>query len=241
MDILYDTTGIAARRGVRSARRAAVRSESSVADLDSVMRNRGHPHALQRGQCLYHAAEPGHTIYVVVSGMIKESLVTSKGSEQVVQLYFENDLLGLNTFDASRHGGTAVALESTQTRSLPVAALAELCRFCPLVHHQLMCRMSEHIAGLQAHTFMLMKTAVGRTADYLLVLAARRPVRYGNLSLPMSLYEIGCYLGIALETVSRSLSELEREGVITKQGSMVHIRDWDRLERVADTGRVERC
>jgi CRP/FNR family transcriptional regulator len=138
-------------------------------------------------------------------------------------------MLGLEAISAGRHGYSAVALEDSEVCAIPFAALEQLASVVPALQHKLFRVLSGDISRDQGLMLLLgSMTAEQRLAAFVLSLS-RRYQRLGfaanRFVLRMTREEIGNYLGLTLETVSRLLSRFHREGLLTVQQRDVEIRN----------------
>ncbi|BCQ25342.1 helix-turn-helix domain-containing protein [Caballeronia sp. NK8] len=194
---------------------------------------------VERGDALYCAGEPLRSLYTVQSGCFK-TVSTYPGSDddtalhtQVTGFHFANETLGLDGVCTGRHESDAVALEPSIVRIMPVGILEPLCREYAAMQHALLAIMSAEIVRASRLALMLgTMPARERVAAFLLDLSERLDAsaapsgeHAAELSLPMTRADIGSYLGLELETVSRMLSKLQREGAIGLNGRQVRIVD----------------
>jgi len=177
-----------------------------------------------RGASLYHSGDRFESLYAVRSGAFKTVGVSREGTEKITGFHLPGELLGLDAINGGRHGYNAVALEDSEVCIIPFAQLEQMALTLPALQHQLLRLVSGDIS--RDHGLMLLlgsMTAEQRLAAFLLSLA-RRHQRLGyagdRFLLRMTREEIGNYLGLTLETVSRLLSRFQREGFIA-----VHQRD----------------
>jgi CRP/FNR family transcriptional regulator len=182
-----------------------------------------------RGAALYHAGERFESLYALRSGAFKTVCVSRQGAEKVTGFYLPGELLGLEAINDGRHGSTAVALEDSEVCILPFAAVERMAQQMPALQHQLLRLVSSDISRDQGLMLLLgSMTAEQRLAAFLLSLA-RRHERLGfsgsRFVLRMTREEIGNYLGLTLETVSRLLSRFQREGLIAVKQREVEIRN----------------
>ncbi len=204
------------------------------AGLLPILKRLGRVRPLAPGERLRRDTGTGRNLYLVESGAIKLSLVTPNGTELIAGLFFEGDTLGLQGLGDAPDDDVATAFEPTRVRVLPLAMLKELGRHDPRLQRQIFRLASQRIAQLQRRMLILAKSdATERVAGFLVELGNRRAMPDGSLHLPLSLNDIGCYLCMSLETVSRSLSQFERKGVIRKHGRSVHVLDRQRLSALA--------
>jgi CRP/FNR family transcriptional regulator len=186
-----------------------------------------------RGASLYHNGDRFDSLYAVRSGAFKTVGVSRHGDEKITGFHLPGELLGLDAISNQRHGYSAVALEDSEVCVLPFAPLERLAMSMPALQHQLLRLISGDISRDQGLMLLLgSMSAEQRLAAFLLSLS-RRHQRLGfsasRFVLRMTREEIGSYLGLTLETVSRMLSRFQREGLITVQQRDVEIRNADRL------------
>ncbi len=195
-------------------------------------------HVLSKGQHLFHTGDPFRALYVIQSGCIKTSMLTSGGDAQVLRFSLPGETLGINAIGGNHHPCDAVALEHTELCEIPFAPLQKLAREYPQVQHQLMCLLSDEIV-LDGKLMALLgrQKADTRMASCLLNFSQRYP-QQGNTDLsfrlPMSRQDLGDYLGLSLETISRLLSRFQAEGLLRVQGRLVHLLDLSRLQSIAE-------
>ncbi len=186
-----------------------------------------------RGASLYHNGDRFDSLYAVRSGAFKTVGVSRHGDEKITGFHLPGELLGLDAISNQRHGYSAVALEDSEVCVLPFAPLERMAMSMPALQHQLLRLISGDIS--RDHGLMLLlgsMSAEQRLAAFLLSLSRRH--QYLGFSgsrfvLRMTRDEIGNYLGLTLETVSRLLSRFQREGLVAVQQRDVEIRSTDRL------------
>ena len=193
---------------------------------------------LKRGESLFDAGDGFSAVYAIRSGFFKTSLLDPDGREQVTGFFMGGELLGLDGIGGA-HNGTASALEDSEVCVLPYALIEDLSREIPALQRQLHAVLAREIA--RDHGVMMLlgsMRAEERLATFLLNLS-RRFVRRGYSStefhLRMTRDEIGSYLGLKLETVSRLFSAFQKDGLIEVQQKHVRIREIGGLERVLAT------
>lgn len=195
------------------------------------------PRRLARGEHLFHAGDPGLALYVIESGSVKLYIVTPSGEEQVLGFCFPGELFGLDALGVPVHSCSAVALEPTTVRALPALELEAQCQRVPELQHEIHRLLGRRIGDLHAQMTVLgKKRAEERLASFLVNLAvhfARPEARQTELRLSMTRYEIGCYLGLALETVSRLLRRFHDEGLIRMRARHIRLLDLPRLRTLA--------
>jgi len=207
---------------------------ADMALLDGIVK-RGKP--LKKGDFLFHQGDTFHSVYAVRSGSLKTFSINDDGSEQLTGFYLPSEVLGLSGMHSERHPVSAQALETTSLCELPFSHLDDLTAKLPALRHQLMRVMSREIQGDQQMMWLLSKkTADARIASFLLNLATRfraRGYSGSQFRLAMSRREIGNYLGLAVETVSRVFTRFQQNAVINADGKEVHILNADELCDIA--------
>lgn len=189
-----------------------------------------------RGASLYHNGDRLESLYAVRSGAFKTVGVSRDGAEKITGFHLPGELLGLDAIGASRHDYSAVALEDSEVCVVPFALLEQMTLTLPALQHQLLRLLSVDISRDNGLMLLLgSMTAEQRLAAFLLSLA-RRHQRLGfaadRFMLRMTREEIGNYLGLTLETVSRLLSRFQREELIAVHQRDVEIRNPDRLREM---------
>ena len=198
--------------------------------MDRVVHDTG---CLAPGEALYRPGDAFRAVYAIKRGALKTYGLTSEGGEQITGFHLAGELVGLDAIDTNVHNCTAVALERTEYCELPYDQLEAICATVPGLQHEFSRIMSREIE--QGGRMLLMigrMNAAQRLACFLQNLYHRMQ-RLGRvepcLELPMSREDIGNYLGITLETVSRRLSEFQQQGIIQVNRREIRILDMDGL------------
>ena len=181
-----------------------------VEKLDEII-HRGRP--LQKGQYLYQVGDAFTAIYAVRSGTIKTTCATSNGEEQVTGFYLPGEVRGLDGIADYRHTNTAVALDTAAVCEIPFTQLESLSEKLPSLQRHFLQLMGKEIT-IEHHIITLLSknTAEERIATVLLSLSHRHHRRHlsaTSFNLPMSRADLGNYLGLTIETVSRVLGRLQ--------------------------------
>jgi len=189
---------------------------------------------IKRGESLFNAGDDFNAIYSVRSGFFKSSVLDGEGREQVTGFYMGGELLGMDGIGAGRYNGAAIALEDSEVCVMPFSLIEELSRELPALQRRLHAVLSREI--VRDHGVMMLlgsMRAEERLAAFLLNLS-RRFVRRGyspsEFHLRMTREEIGSFLGLKLETVSRLFSRFQDDGLIEVQQKHVNILDSKGLE-----------
>lgn len=211
-------------------------------ELDNIIKRR---RPLKRGDHLFHVGTPFQSIYAVRSGSIKTYAPTEDGHEQVTGFHLPGELLGLDAINLEHHPCAAKALETTSLCEIPFDRLEELSTRLPSLQHQLLKIMSKEILHDQSLLMLLgKKSAEERLAALLLSLSERylqRGFSPTDFYLSMSRNDIGNYLGLAVETVSRLFSRFQDEGLLNVQRKHVCITDLPQLRIIANAKDAERA
>ena len=193
---------------------------------------------VREGESLMRAGDRFHSLYVVRSGCFKTVYTDFSGSEQVLGFPMNGDLMGADGIDGGHYRSTAVSLDTSEVAIVPFANLARLVYECPRLESLLYRVLSRELVRAQNMAWALGTLgAEGRVAAFLLALSTRLgALGYSRCSfnLRMTRQEIGSYLGLTLETVSRALSTLNAAGIIQVHQRSVDIVDVDALRGVID-------
>jgi CRP/FNR family transcriptional regulator len=194
---------------------------------------------IKRGETLFATGDEFKAIYSVRSGFFKSSLVDGEGREQVTGFFMGGELLGLDGIGAGRHNGAAIALEDSEVCVLPYALIEQMAAEIPALRRQLHAIMAREI--VRDHGVMMLlgsMRAEERLATFLLNLSKRFTARGfspSDFHLRMTREELGSYLGLKLETVSRLFSRFHDDGLIDVQQKHVRILDIAGLTQILAT------
>jgi CRP/FNR family transcriptional regulator len=208
----------------------------SASELQSVDRliNRRRP--LKRGDFLFRAGAPLHALYAIRTGFMKSCVLHEDGREQVAGFHMMGDLIGMDAIGTSHHLCDAVALEDSEVCEIPLKDLEGLSRQIPSLQEHFHRIMSREIARDYGVMLLLgSMRAEERLATFLLNLSQRFAARgYSSTEfhLRMTREEIGSYLGLKLETVSRTLSQFQSQGLIAVQNKHLRILQIDSLREM---------
>jgi CRP/FNR family transcriptional regulator len=196
-----------------------------------------------RGERLYQAGDAFEAVYAVWTGFLKTSIASSDGREQVSGFHMGGELIGLDGIGTRRHQIDAIALEDSQVCVIPFADLEALAACMPALQQQLHRVMSREIVHNQGVMLLLGSMhAEERLAAFLLNLAHRlrsRGFSASSIVLRMSRDEIGSYLGLKLETVSRTFSKFAAQGLLFVRHRQIQVLDPVGLQQVLDGGSAE--
>jgi CRP/FNR family transcriptional regulator len=207
--------------------------QDALQQLDQLVTNRVR---LKKGEVLYRAGDPFSALYAIRTGSCKTTVLAENGHEQVAGYHMLGDMIGMDGIGTDRHGSQAVALEDSEYCVLPFDRLDELARSIEPLRRNLYQFLSREIS--RDHSVMLLlgsMRAEERLAAFLLNLSQRYRERgYSSTEfvLRMSREEIGSYIGLKLETVSRLFSRFQAEGLIRVQGRAVKLLDIPTLKQL---------
>lgn len=160
---------------------------------------------------IYGENEPAEYLYKVVSGAVRTYRVLNDGRRQIGAFYLPGDVFGIEVGD--EHTFSAESIVDSKVMLIKRASLTTLSARSADVARQLWTMAATELQRAQDHTMLLIKTAQERVAGFLLEMAKRAP-RANAVELPMSRQDIADYLGLTIETVSRTLTQLENSAAI---------------------------
>ncbi len=207
-------------------------SGSPVDDLVTVRKR------LRKGDAMYRAGDRFSALYVIRSGSCKTVLLDERGQEQIVGYHMAGDIVGIDGIGTEHHECEATVLEDTEVCSLPFEELVRLARDDGVLQQNVHRLLSREIAR-ERRLMLLLGTmrAEQRLAVFLLDLSERylaRGYSASEFGLRMTREEIGSYLGLQLETVSRLLSRFAREGLVQAEGRSIKLLDRVTLKRLLE-------
>ncbi|HEX2011715.1 MAG TPA: fumarate/nitrate reduction transcriptional regulator Fnr [Roseateles sp.] len=211
-------------------------SKQDLEQLDTLVATRRN---VARGDTLFRTGDTFQSLYAVRTGFFKTCVSAEDGRDQVTGFQMAGELLGLDGISNDRHSCDAVALEDSQVCVIPYGQLEELSREFTDLQHQFHKIMSREI--VRDHGVMLLlgsMRAEERLAAFLLNLTQRLQARgfsASSLVLRMTREEIGSYLGLKLETVSRTFSKFQEEGLLDVKQRQIRILDQAGLQRLINS------
>jgi CRP/FNR family transcriptional regulator len=211
-------------------------SPEQLERLDELVAQR---RTVPRGDALFRAGDTFQSLYAVRTGFFKTCVASEDGREQVTGFQMAGEVLGLDGIGSDRHTCDAVALEDSAVCVIPYHHLEELTRELTDLQRHFHRIMSREI--VRDHGVMLLlgsMRAEERLAAFLLNLTQRlrsRGFSSTSLVLRMTREEIGSYLGLKLETVSRAFSKFQDDGVLEVKQRQITVRDPVRLQALLGT------
>lgn len=208
--------------------------------LEAVVR-RSRP--LQKGEFLFRAGDVIGSLFAVRSGSVKLYTGMDNGDEQIIGFYLPGEILGLDAIEHNRHTCSAVSLETSSICSFPYSQLSEVCLAVLPLQEQMFRIMGREISAENELLLTLgKKSAEERISTFLISLSGRfKRLGYSakEFRLSMSRQEIGNYLGLTIETVSRVFSRFQKGGLIKTSRRFVQILDLNGLRQMSTTAPPE--
>lgn len=176
----------------------------------------GAPMPFARNAEIYGENEPAEYLYKVINGTVRTYKVLNDGRRQIGAFYLPGDIFGLEV--GNEHTFSAEAIVDCKILVIKRSMVINLAARENDVARQLWAMTASELQRVQDHIMLLIKTAQERVAGFLLEMAKRAPA--GNeIDLPMSRQDIADYLGLTIETVSRTLTQLENSAAIAVPSS----------------------
>jgi CRP/FNR family transcriptional regulator len=207
--------------------------EADLQLLDGIIKKR---RAVKPGEHLFRGGDPFTSIYAVKSGSFKTFTFAADGAEQVIGLHLPGELFGMDAISSGAHCCNAVALERSAVCEIPFDRLEELAARVPSLMRQMVRIMSKEIMRDKRIMQITKAGAEGRLAAFLLSVAERyheRGFARDEYHLSMSRVDIGNYLGLADETVSRLFTRFKEDGLLIVERRHIRLIDVPRLHAIA--------
>ncbi len=210
-------------------------SDDQMERLDAIVATR---RAVPRGEPLFRSGDAFTSLYAVRTGFFKTCLSSEDGRDQVTGFQMAGELLGLDGIGTDRHTCDAIALEDSSVCIIPYHQLEDLSRELSDLQRHFHKIMSREI--VRDHGVMLLlgsMRAEERLAAFMLNLTQRLRTRgfsASSLVLRMTREEIGSYLGLKLETVSRAFSKFQEDGVLEVKQRQIRVLDAEALQKLVN-------
>ena len=192
---------------------------------------------LKRGDSLFSTGQKLSSIYVAREGAFKSVVYNEDGDSQVTGFHLPGEILGLDGLGTDFHTCDSIALTVADVCEIPLQDLEHIASQVPSMQHQLLKIMGQTINRDQKHIEILAKkNAHERVAIFLHQLAERYKLlgrSEQRFMIPMSREDIGSYLGLVIETVSRTFGKMQDEGLIAINGREVQILKKEKLYSLA--------
>ena len=206
-------------------------SGEEMDELDKVVRQ---SRPLHKGDHLFRSGDPLTSLYAVRSGSIKLYIHSNDGDEQIIGFYLPGEIIGLDGMEHNSHSCSAVALETSSFCTFPYTQLTDVCKKVPALQDQMFRLMGREISYENKLLLTISKkSAEERIATFLSSLSIRfRQLGFSadEFKLSMSRQEIGNYLGLTIETVSRIFSRFQKKEYIAIDRKYIQILDRSSLD-----------
>ncbi len=205
-------------------------NKTEVESLDDIVERKK---PLHKNDSLIQAGDKFHALYAVRSGSFKSFISDPEGEEQIVAFHLPGDIIGFDGLREQQHQIYTKALETAMVCELPYDTLDEMSVSFPKLRQQIMSFMSAEIK--HDHEMMMLlnrRTAEERLMYFIARLSNRfeeRGYSHRQFNLSMTRNEIGNYLGLTVETISRLLTRFQKEGIIEVSGKLITILDFDKV------------
>jgi CRP/FNR family transcriptional regulator, nitrogen fixation regulation protein len=213
--MLSHTTNFSGTQGLGRSVQIAPPAAASH-ELTDALDMMGAPISFVRNAEIYGENEPAQYLYKLVSGTIRTSKVLNDGRRQIGEFYMPGDIFGLEM--GNDHSFSAEAITDAKVIVIKRSAVEALATRDNDVARQLWATTGRELQRMQDHILLLIKTAQERVAGFLLEMAERIKSTT-EVELPMSRQDIADYLGLTVETVSRTLTILENSSAIALPSS----------------------
>jgi CRP-like cAMP-binding protein len=199
-----------------TGRGAPIRTSVASHSFEDAFDLMGAPMPFARNAEIYGENEPAEYLYKVISGTVRTYKVLSDGRRQIGAFYLPGDVFGFEI--GADHAFSAEAITNTKVVVIKRSAVSALAARDHAVAQQLLGLTVQELGRAQNHIMLLVKTAQERVAGFLLEMAERARSHH-EIDLPMSRQDIADYLGLTIETISRTLTQLENAATITLETS----------------------
>ena len=195
-----------------------------------------HKKPMQRGELLFMAGDNIRSIFVLHSGSVKSYLESKDGDNQITGFYLPGDVVGIHGIEKKHHTDTVEALETSSVCEIRFNNLEDICHSFPALQKELLGSIFKEMNHDQEMMLVLGKMSADRRMAYFLLNIAKRLQEHGlsssRINLTMTRHDIANHLGLAVETVSRILTRLQKSDEINVDRRSVTILDLELLEKV---------
>lgn len=214
-------------------------NENELDKLDYIIERKK---PVQKGDQIFKSGDSLKALYAIRSGTVKSYTITEQGDEQITGFHLAGDVIGFDGIHDHQHQSFAQALETSMVCEIPFDTLDELSGTMPKLRQQIMRLMSNEIMSDQEMILLLSKkNAEERLAAFISNLANRfgsRGLSPHEFRLTMTRGDIGNYLGLTVETISRLLGRFQKAGMIEVKGKYITIIDQTALSVLAGNARI---
>lgn len=216
-------------------------SNNELDQLDEIIERKK---PIQKGEQVFKSGDPLKSLFAIRSGTIKSYTITEQGDEQITGFHLAGDVIGFDGIHSQSHQSFAQALETSMVCEIPYTTLDELSGTMPSLRQQIMRLMSNEIMSDQEMILLLSKkNDEERLAAFISNLASRfgsRGFSPKEFRLTMTRGDIGNYLGLTVETISRLLGRFQKADLIEVKGKYITILNFEELNQLAGNARIAR-
>jgi len=209
-------------------------NEKELDTLDNII-DRKRP--IHKGEQIFQDGDKMQALYAIRSGTFKTFTVNEQGEEQITGFHLAGDLLGFDAIADAEHPSFAKALETSMVCEIPYNTLDTLSNTMPKLKKQILRMMSSEIRSDQEMlTLLNRKNAEQRLATFISTLSTRyhaRGLSSREFRLSMTRSDIGNYIGLTVETISRLLNRFQKNGLIGVEGKLITILNIEELNKCA--------
>ena len=209
-------------------------NDAEMSRLDDIIQRK---RPLHKGDMLFSAGTEQKSLFAIRTGSFKTFTMTDQGEQQITGFHLPGDIVGFDGLNQQKHPGYAEALETAMVCEIPLSNLEQLLDQLPRLRQQMMRLMSQDIQADQQMMLLLnRKTAEQKLASFISQLAQRfasRGFSASEFRLTMTRSDIGNYLGLTVETISRLLTKMVRDELIDVDGKLITLRNGQKLKALA--------
>ncbi len=191
---------------------------------------------MKKGDFLYRQGDDFSSVYAVRSGSFKSNMLGQDGRGRVTGFFLPGEIVGMDGIASNQYTSSTVAMEHASVCEIPFSHLEKLSQKLPSLQHHFFAIMGNEIAKEQhVHTLLSNYSAEERICSFLLSLSSRYSkvaLAPDKFLLPMTRGDIGEFLGLTLETVSRVFTALQKKGVIKVKHKEISIESFDSLHEI---------
>jgi CRP/FNR family transcriptional regulator len=192
---------------------------------------------IKKGELLYRQSDPMISLYSVRFGSFKTQLLLKDGRSQIIGFHLPGELLGLDGIGNDRYQSEAIALEDSEVCMIHFSSFESLCQKIPTLQHHLHQIMSREITQDHRHLLTLGSMNAEEKLAYFFIFISERLISRGlsatEFDLAMGREDIGDYLGLKIETVSRILTKFAQENLIEVKSKHLKLLNLGELYRLA--------
>lgn len=207
--------------------------DNAIAELESVIEKR---RTIYKGDIIYKAGDEFRHLYAIRTGSVKIYSINEQGDEQITGFHMPGDLIGFDAIAENEHQSFAESLETTSICEISFSNIMELVTTYPNLNLRLFKLISQEISTKKNLMMVISKqTAEQRLASFILHMSYslyQRKMSKMEIKLSMTRYEIGNYISLTVETISRLLTKFQERGIIKVHGRFISITDLDALKSV---------